>query len=367
MVYTSDDPIIARQLEEIGCVAVMPLASLIGSGMGILNPWNLQLILENAKVPVIVDAGVGTASDAAIAMELGCDAVLMNTADRQGARSCAHGAGDEKGDRGRPRSLPRRPHAEEAVLRDPELPDRRPDLAGRPERRRAEAHGDERRRPPLHPQLRPEAGPHDRRAGTRAPRAPPPLRDPVRRRTARSRARARALGTAGARDRLRHGRDDRGDRRRASGNRLPRDRGALARRRQPAEPHRSARPEERARHPARRGRGPRAHGRAWRARRRARFLPRPVAEEAAPQAPAAPERVRDASRLAHEARCGCLHVATDWEDYANQILDVLAGEPTLANTVDGFAPRPGTRPQTKFERRGTKLGHRVWDVIFRRR
>jgi thiazole synthase len=80
MVYTSDDPIIARQLEEIGCVAVMPLASLIGSGMGILNPWNLQIIIENAKVPVLVDAGVGTASDAAIAMELGCDGVLMNTA-----------------------------------------------------------------------------------------------------------------------------------------------------------------------------------------------------------------------------------------------------------------------------------------------
>ena len=80
MVYTSDDPIIAKQLEEIGCVAVMPLASLIGSGMGILNPWNLQIIIENAKVPVIVDAGVGTASDATIAMELGCDAVLMNTA-----------------------------------------------------------------------------------------------------------------------------------------------------------------------------------------------------------------------------------------------------------------------------------------------
>jgi len=80
MVYTSDDPIQARRLEEIGCVAVMPLASLIGSGMGILNPWNLQLILEQAKVPVIVDAGVGTASDAAIAMELGCAGVLMNTA-----------------------------------------------------------------------------------------------------------------------------------------------------------------------------------------------------------------------------------------------------------------------------------------------
>jgi thiazole synthase len=80
MVYTSDDPIIAKQLEEVGCVAVMPLASLIGSGMGILNPWNLQIIIENAKVPVLVDAGVGTASDAAIAMELGCDGVLMNTA-----------------------------------------------------------------------------------------------------------------------------------------------------------------------------------------------------------------------------------------------------------------------------------------------
>jgi thiazole synthase len=80
MVYTSDDPIIAKQLEDVGCVAVMPLASLIGSGMGILNPWNLQIIIENAKVPVLVDAGVGTASDAAIAMELGCDGVLMNTA-----------------------------------------------------------------------------------------------------------------------------------------------------------------------------------------------------------------------------------------------------------------------------------------------
>ena len=80
MVYCSDDPIQARILQEIGCVAVMPLASLIGSGMGILNPWNLQLIIEQATVPVLVDAGVGTASDAAIAMELGCDGVLMNTA-----------------------------------------------------------------------------------------------------------------------------------------------------------------------------------------------------------------------------------------------------------------------------------------------
>ncbi|HJO35056.1 MAG TPA: thiazole synthase [Gammaproteobacteria bacterium] len=80
MVYTNDDPIIARRLEAIGCVAIMPLGSLIGSGMGIVNPWNILTIVERAQVPVIVDAGVGTASDAAAAMELGCDGVLMNTA-----------------------------------------------------------------------------------------------------------------------------------------------------------------------------------------------------------------------------------------------------------------------------------------------
>jgi thiazole synthase len=77
--YTSDDPIMARKLEEIGCAAVMPLAAPIGSGLGIRNPYNIKIILENAGVPVIVDAGVGTASDAAIAMELGCDGLLMNT------------------------------------------------------------------------------------------------------------------------------------------------------------------------------------------------------------------------------------------------------------------------------------------------
>jgi thiazole synthase len=80
MVYCTDDPVQCRMLEEIGCVAVMPLASLIGSGMGILNPWNLRLIIDQARVPVLVDAGVGTASDATIALELGCDGVLMNTA-----------------------------------------------------------------------------------------------------------------------------------------------------------------------------------------------------------------------------------------------------------------------------------------------
>jgi thiazole synthase len=80
MVYTSDDPLLAKRLEQIGCVAVMPLAAPIGSGLGIQNKWNLLEIIDNARVPILVDAGVGTASDAAIAMELGCDGVLMNTA-----------------------------------------------------------------------------------------------------------------------------------------------------------------------------------------------------------------------------------------------------------------------------------------------
>jgi thiazole synthase len=80
MVYTNDDPIVAKRFEEMGCVAVMPLAAPIGSGLGIRNPYNIRFIVEGAKVPILVDAGVGTASDAAIAMELGCDGVLMNTA-----------------------------------------------------------------------------------------------------------------------------------------------------------------------------------------------------------------------------------------------------------------------------------------------
>ncbi len=80
MVYTNDDPIVAKQFEELGCVAVMPLAAPIGSGLGVRNPYNILTIIENTNVPILVDAGVGTASDAAIAMELGCDGVLMNTA-----------------------------------------------------------------------------------------------------------------------------------------------------------------------------------------------------------------------------------------------------------------------------------------------
>lgn len=97
MVYCSDDPIFAQQLQDLGCVAIMPLASLIGSGMGILNPWNLQLIIEKARVPVIVDAGVGTASDAAIAMELGCHGVLMNTAIAQARKPVLMASAMKKG------------------------------------------------------------------------------------------------------------------------------------------------------------------------------------------------------------------------------------------------------------------------------
>ena len=80
MVYTNDYPIVAKELEDIGCVAVMPLCAPIGSGLGIQNPLNIEIILSNAKVPILVDAGVGTASDASLAMEMGCDGVLMNSA-----------------------------------------------------------------------------------------------------------------------------------------------------------------------------------------------------------------------------------------------------------------------------------------------
>ncbi len=104
-------------LEDIGCVAVMPLASLIGSGMGILNPWNLRLIIDNAQVPIIVDAGVGTASDATIAMELGCDGGADEYRHRPRQGSGIDGLGHEEGHRGRPRGLPGRPHARESTTR----------------------------------------------------------------------------------------------------------------------------------------------------------------------------------------------------------------------------------------------------------
>ncbi|ALM50991.1 thiazole synthase [Halomonas huangheensis] len=117
MVYTSDDPIVARELEAIGCCAVMPLGSLIGSGLGIQNPWNVKLIIEQARVPVLVDAGIGTASEAALAMELGCDGVLMNSAIAHArepvlmaqAMKCAVEAGRQAFLAGR---MPRRERAE---------------------------------------------------------------------------------------------------------------------------------------------------------------------------------------------------------------------------------------------------------------
>ena len=97
--YTNDDPILARRLEDVGCAAVMPLGSPIGSGMGILNPYNIRLIVENLKVPVILDAGIGTASDAAIAMELGCDAVLLASAVTRAQHPSCDGRSDAQGGR----------------------------------------------------------------------------------------------------------------------------------------------------------------------------------------------------------------------------------------------------------------------------
>ncbi len=126
--YTNDDPILARRLEDAGCAAVMPLGSPIGSGMGIANPYNLRLIVESARVPVILDAGIGTASDAALAMEAGCDAVLLASADlaRRGPRCgwrprCAW--------RSRPATAPATPAASRAAS----TPRRRRPVEGVPE------------------------------------------------------------------------------------------------------------------------------------------------------------------------------------------------------------------------------------------
>ena len=307
MVYCSDDPIIAKQLEEIGCVAVMPLASLIGSGMGILNPWNLQLIIDNAKVPVIVDAGVGTASDAAIAMELGCDGVLMNTAIAGGEESGADGAGDEKGGRGRARGLSRRAHAEEAVRGRAELAHRRHHRQGRLKRRpalcrqRARA-SDARIVPSADPQLRAAPGARVQRAAARG-------RYAVAASTASPTRRARSTSS------------------RCS---------AAARRRSSRSASAWARPPRRSRRRIRRTTtsASRCTRRAWAAcsstspkigltnvriiqhdavevlehmiapavaRRRAHLLSRSLAEEAPPQAPPDPAGVRRAARLAPRA------------------------------------------------------------------
>ncbi len=113
--YTNDDPVMARKLEDAGCAAVMPLAAPIGSGLGIRNPHNLRIILETVNVPVIVDAGVGTASDAAMALELGCHAVLMNTGIAGAAEADLDGRGDAARRGGRPQGISRRAHSKEAA------------------------------------------------------------------------------------------------------------------------------------------------------------------------------------------------------------------------------------------------------------
>ena len=120
--YCIDDPILCRKLEDVGCAAVMPLAAPIGSGLGIRNPHNLRIIIENAKVPVIVDAGVGTASDAAVAMELGCDGVLMNTAIAHARGAGADGRGDARRRQRRAQGVPRRPHADASPTRTRRVP-----------------------------------------------------------------------------------------------------------------------------------------------------------------------------------------------------------------------------------------------------
>ena len=120
MVYCSDDPLMAKRLEEMGAAAIMPLAAPIGSGLGVQNPVGIRMIIEEAKVPVIVDAGVGTASDAAVAMELGCDARADEHGDRRGEKSCDDGARHApRGGSGQAR-LSRGPHAEEALCRSVE-------------------------------------------------------------------------------------------------------------------------------------------------------------------------------------------------------------------------------------------------------
>ncbi len=146
MVYCVDDPIAAKQLEEAGAVAIMPLGAPIGSGLGIQNRVTIRLIVEGASVPVLVDAGVGTASDAAVAMELGCDGVLMNTAIAEAKDPVLMARGDEGGGRSRTPVLPRRADAE-AALRRSEQPARWIDLRRiyacerRPQRPRSDNRG----------------------------------------------------------------------------------------------------------------------------------------------------------------------------------------------------------------------------------
>ena len=215
--YTNDDPILARRLEDVGCAAVMPLGSPIGSGQGLLNPYNLRLIRERAQVPVILDAGVGTASDAALAMELGCDAVLCASAISRAEDPVGDGARDPPRHRGRPPRPPRRPDPAPPLRRGVDA--RRGPSASSAEAARASSTPRRRQRDELHHER--ERAAHDqhldraerlrqraRPAGSRAAAAraspssrtssratartagcAPAARCPTRRRTSRSRSR----------------------------------------------------------------------------------------------------------------------------------------------------------------------------------
>ncbi len=305
MVYTSDDPIIARQLAEIGCIAVMPLAGLIGSGLGICNPYNLRIILEEAKVPVLVDAGVGTASDAAIAMELGCEAVLM------------------KHDEARPMRT-----VKSFVMR-----------AGR--MTEGQQRGLDLGWPKFGLELSDEVQDFDAIFGRQAPRtfeigfgmghstlemaAAAPDIDFIGVEVHKPGVGAllnglltQGLGnvrvySCDALEVLRHCVAD------ASLDRL------------------------------------------------LLFFPDPWHKKRHHKRrivqPEFAELVRRKLKVG-----GVLHMATDWEPYAEHMLDVMSAAPGYRNQAeDGrFVPRPQERPVTKFERRGERLGHGVWDLKFER-
>ncbi len=376
MVYTSDDPIIAKRLEQIGCVAVMPLAAPIGLGLGIQNRYDILSIIENARVPNIVDAGVGTASDAAIAMELGCDGVLMNTAIAEAkdpilmASAMKHAiiAGREAFRAGR---MPRRRYASASS------PARRHHrLGGALDRRRPPRLCTCRnRRPPAagradaaHPQLRAPRGPHH--AGRR-------------------KKRWSGCGRATASNRLAR----RSIRRRSSGAVRRwwwRSASAAATTCWPA---RQARPDTDFI-------GIEVHrpgaGRVLQLADKLglgnlRVLCADAVEILRERLPAGsvdevviffpdpwPKKRHQKRRLIQPAFVavlaralrpgGRLRLATDWADYARHMLDVMSAAPLFANAsaAGGAMPRPADRPLTRFESRGLRLGHEVADFEFLR-
>ena len=333
-------------LEAAGCVAVMPLASLIGSGMGILNPWNLQLVIEKVKVPVLVDAGVGTASDAAIAMELGCDGVLMNTAIAAAQDPIMMARAMKQGDRGRARGVPRRPHAEEALHRGAELAHRRKDRV----RRRLEP---------------------TRSAATSCARA-----GPRRRRSARSKSCFRSTASPFSEPEDFFARSARWCWKSAPAWAKPRAEIAKAHPEADfvaVEVHgpgvgsllnaiEREQLDQPARHPPRRARRARAHDRRRHARGDPPLLPGSLAEEAPPQAPHGAAGVRraggaQAARRRHPAR----------GDRLAGLRRAHAARCSRRSRCSSRRRRASlARPVTKFESRGQRLGHPIRELLFRR-